>query len=80
MRVGGRLAQTALLRFVFCPQRLLINAAFVTARAVGNEDWRRSVCHNLTNSKLGWYSHVFRSECDYRGVLGECQIDHFGIL
>lgn len=32
--------------------------------------WRRSVCYNLTNSKLGWYDHVFTLWNDCRGVIG----------
>jgi hypothetical protein len=39
--------------------------------------WRRSVYRNLTNSKLGWYSHVFTLCGDYRGVLGEGQMNDF---
>lgn len=42
--------------------------------------WWRSVCYNLTNSKLGWYSHVFTLCRDYRCVLGECQMNDFDSL
>jgi len=33
---------------------------------------------NLTNSKLGWYGHVFTLCSDYGGVLREGQINDFG--